>query len=142
MDYTKELHEMCETLGRALKEANEKLRAAGGKITSADMDYVDRLTHSLKSVKAVIAMNEAEEDGEYSERYSRDDGYSRNYDGRSYARGRGTYARRDSMGRYSSDDGYSMHGDMVENLRMLMQDAPDPETRQEMQRLIQKMENR
>ena len=153
MDYTKELHEMCETLGRALKEANEKLRAAGGKITSADMDYVDRLTHSLKSVKAVIAMNEAEEDDEYSERYSRDgnsyrrgysrdDGYSRNYDGRSYARGRGTYAKRDSMGRYSSDDGYSMHGDMVENLRMLMQDAPDEQTRQEMQNLIRKMENR
>ena len=81
---------------------------------------------------------EAEMDDGYSER-----GYSRDmrprYDDRSYGRGR--YAKRDSMGRYSSDYRYS-GGDMVEELRGLMHDAPDEETRQEMQRLIDKMSRR
>ena len=151
----KDLHEMCETLARALKEANEKLRNAGGKVSATDLEYINRLTHSLKSIKATIAMIEAEEDeGGYSERgYSRN--YSRDYSGRMYGRsyddgydgghsyrGRGTYAKRDSMGRYASDDGYSRGMGMVDELKELMRDAPDEATRQEMQRLIQKMESR
>lgn len=153
MDIMKELHEMCETLNRAIKEANEKIRTAGGKVSPGDMDFINKLTHSLKSVKATIAMLEdEEEDDGYSERYSRN--YSgrrysregRSYDDGSYARGRGSYAKRDSMGRYSSrysrNDGYSNHGDMVDDLRDLMNDAPDDATRQEMQRLIQKLEQR
>lgn len=149
----KDLEEMCTTLARSLKEANEKLRNAGGKVSSTDMEYINRLTHSLKSIKATIAMIEAEEDeGGYSERYSRDsyrrgyardDGYSRDYRDDyardSYARGRN--ARRDSMGRYSSD-GYSNGGDMTDDLRNLMHDIPDDATRQKMQRIIQQMEQR
>lgn len=38
------------------------------------------------------------------------------------------------MGRYSRDDG------MVEELRMLMQDAPDEHTRKEFQKFISKIE--
>lgn len=142
----KELREMCETVSRAIATANEKIRGAGGKLSAGDADYIDRLTHTLKSVKAVMKMDEeAEMDDGYSERgYSRD-GYSRRYsmDGGSYGpgRGRGRYANRDSMGRYSSNYGYS-GGDMVEELRNLMQDAPDEQTRQEMQRLVEKMERR
>lgn len=57
----------------------------------------------------------------------------------SYARGRGRNARRDSRGRYSSE--YSMDSEeMVEQLRELMQDAPDQQTRQEFQKFIQKIE--
>ena len=151
----KDLYELCETLSRALKEANDKLRNAGGKMSSSDMDFIDRLTHSLKSVKTTIAMMEADEMddggsyGSYGMRgYPRDGGsYRGSYDGGSYARGRGRYANRDSMGRYSSRDGYSRDGysgagDMVEELRNLMQDAPDEATRQEFQRMIQKLENR
>lgn len=152
----KDLTELCEMLSRALKEANEKLRNAGGKMSTSDLDYVDRLTHSLKSIKTTIAMMEAEEmddgsygDGSYRMRgYSRDGGsYRGSYDSGSYARGRGRYANRDSMGRYSSRDGYSRdgysgHGDMVEELRGLMEMAPDDATRQEMQRMIQKLEQR
>ena len=141
----KELHEICETVSRAISAANEKIRGAGGKLSAGDADYIDRLTHTLKSVKAVIKMDEeAEMDDGYSERgYSRN-GYSMRYDGGSYGpgRGRGSNARRDSMGRYSSNYGYSGGGDMVEELRSLMQDAPDETTRQEMQRLIEKMERR
>ena len=151
----KDLTELCETLARALKEANEKLRNAGGKMSTTDLEYVNRLTHSLKSAKATIKMIEDEEmddggsygDGSYRMRgYSRND-YRGSYDDGSYARGRGRYANRDSMGRYSSRDGgsygYSRDGgDMVEELRGLMNMAPDDQTRQEMQRMIQKLEQR
>ena len=150
MDIIKDLYTLWDTLSAALKDANEKIRNAGGKLNSSDMDYVDKLTHAIKSVKASIAMLEAGEDGggSYRDGYSRD-GYSRDggsydgsyYDGRSYARGRGRNAKRDSMGRYSSM-GYSGQGDMIDELRDLMDRAPDDQTRQEMHRLIQKMEQR
>ena len=158
MDIMKELHELCETITRSIQQANEKIRAAGGKVTSGDMEYIDRLTHSLKSIKAVMAMiEEAEMEDEYSERGSYRRGYSR--EGGSYARGgrgggysRGSYddggsyargrnARRDNMGRYSRD-GYSEHGELVDELRQLMEQAPDQQTRQEMQRLVEKIEQR
>ena len=65
--------------------------------------------------------------------------YDGGYDGGSYARGRRN-ARRDSMGRYSRD-GYSReHEDYVEQLRNMMQTAPDDQTRQSIQRMIQTME--
>lgn len=141
----KDLHEMCDTLARALKEANEKLRNAGGKVSATDLEYINRLTHSLKSIKATIAMIESEEDGGYDERgYSRgrypDRMYGRSYDdGHSY---RGRYVKRDSMGRYAGDDGYSRGMSMVDELRDLMRESPDQQTRDEIQRLITKMESR
>lgn len=100
MDYINDLHELCETVSREIGDANEKIRSAGGKLTAGDVDYIDKLTHTLKSVKAVIAM--ADDEG-----YSGDDGMA--YRGRSYNnmsyRGRSYARRRDSMGRYSGDDG-------------------------------------
>lgn len=140
MDFTKDLHEMCEILSRELSEANEKIRQAGGKMSGSDLDYVDKLTHAIKSIKTTIAMMEADEGasgrmypmypyygGSYNGSY--DDGRGRS----SYARGR-MNARRDSMGRYSGDD------NMVAELRELMQDAPDEQTRKEFERFIQKIE--
>ena len=151
MDILNDLYKLCDTLGDSLKEANEKIRNAGGKLSPSDMDFINKLTHAIKSVKTSIAMIEAEDDGGNSYRYSRND-RGGSYDGgsydggSSYARGRGRNAKRDSMGRYSSRgysrDGYSNHGDMVEELRSLMDEAPDEQTRQEMQRLISKMEQR
>ena len=148
MENIKDLKELCEIVSRAIAQANEKIRAAGGKLSAGDAEYVDRLTHILKSVKGVIKMEEESEmDDGYSERmysrgYDRGGSYRGSYGDGSYGRGRGRYANRDSMGRYSSNDGYSRGGSMVDELRELMQDAPDQETRQEMQRLIQKMEQR
>ena len=124
MDYIKDLHELCETLSEAIREANEKIRSSGGKLTSGDTTYIDQLTHALKSVKAVIAME--------------DDGYPMSYDNRR------SYARRDSRGRYSgrySREGYSRGGDMVTELRELMQDAPDERTKDEFRRFISKIES-
>ena len=142
MDYVKDLHELCETLSREIGEANEKIRSAGGKLSAGDLEYIDKLTHALKSVKATVAMME-EEDG-YSGMYP----YMGSYDNggmpnRGSYRGpyRGSYARRDSRGRYSSERGYSRDNGMVEELRELMQDAPDERTRQEFQRFISKIES-
>ena len=140
MDYTKDLHELCETLSEAIREANEKIRASGGKLNSGDTTYIDQLTHALKSVKATIAM--MDEEG-YSGHYpyymggSYDDGMNSNRSmrGRSYAQ------RRDSRGRYSNRYDYSRDGGMIEELRELMQDAPDERTKQEFQRFISKIES-
>ena len=143
-----DLEELCETLGHKITEANDKIRMSNGDITGGDLEYVDRLTHALKSVKTTMAMMDAEDGG-----YSRDDGmmggnvYSgrsgRYYGGTSYARGRGSNARRDSMGRYSRR-GYSRDGgneEIVEQLREIMHDTKDERTRQEFQKFIQKVES-
>lgn len=166
MDYEKELYELCETIKEEIGEANEKIKKAGGKLSGSDVEYIDKLTHSLKSIKAVMAMMEEEGEDEYSGASYARGGRGGNrggsyrggssYDngmmggsyeqGGSYARdgrGRGSNARRDSMGRYSSRmDGYSRHGDVVESLREVMEEAPDDRTRMEIQRLIEKMEQR
>lgn len=122
MDYINDLHELCETLSSEVADVNDKVRTAGGKLTAGDVDYIDKLTHAIKSIKAVISMD----DGEYS-----GSDYPR-YRGRSYARGR--YARRDDMGRYSRT------GDLVDQLHELMKDAPNDQIRHEMQKLAEKIE--
>lgn len=151
MDYLKDLHETCETLSRELGEANEKIKRAGGKLSAGDLEYIDKLTHALKSVKTTIAMMEAEDDGEsgyYMPMYGGRSYGGRSYadgmsgEGRSYARGRSSYARgRDSMGRFTSRRGGMSYDDgMVEELRDLMDRAPDEPTRREFQKLITKLE--
>lgn len=147
MDLYNDLEEICERLSKELKKANEKLN--GREMTAADTAYMDQLLHSLKSVKTVMAMMDAE---------SGDDGSSydgRSYEGRSYrgASGRSGRRTRDSMGRYSGDyngmryygnysgrRGYSRDGEMISNLRELMEDAPDEQTRSDLQRMISRME--
>ena len=105
------------------------------------MEYVNNLTHAIKSVETTKAMLSAEGEGSY------DDGMSRE-SGNSY-RGRGRNARRDSNGRYMSDgyserysQGYSRNSEMVSELKNLMEDAPDEQTRMEFQKFISKIESR
>ena len=142
-----DLEELCHVVENTLKEANEKIRMAGGTLSGGDLEFVDKLTHTLKSIKTTMAMIDAEEDG-----YSRDgsmngSGYSGNYGmgnryypgGYSYARGRGSNARRDSMGRYSR--GYSRGNDeIVDQVRELMEQAPDEQTRRDFQKILDRME--
>lgn len=126
------LHEICETVMRQLEECSDKLRANGGKISTSDSQYLDMLTHTLKSVKTTIAMMESEDDGYSGMPYSRR-GYS--YDsGYSYARGR-RGARRDSMGRYSREGG----DDMVSSLRSIADRIDDPQAKQELMYLVGRM---
>ena len=140
MDYLKDLHDMCDTLSRELSSANDKIRQNGGTLSGADLDYVDKLTHAIKSIKTTIAMIEAE-DGYSNRMYpmyhgSYRDGNSYNY-GNSYEYSR-RGAKRDSMGRYSR--GYSMDDGMVSELKELMHDAPNEQVKQDFQRLIDKIE--
>ena len=141
-----ELEELCQTVGDKISEANDKIKMAGGDLSGGDTEYIDRLTHTLKSIKTTMAMMDAEDDG-----YSRDNGmngsghYSGNYyGGRYYPHGSYSYAgrrnaRRDSMGRYSR--GYS-RGDeeMVDQVRELMEKAPDEQTRRDFQKILDRME--
>ena len=165
MEHLDTLYEMCDMVNRAIKDANDKIRSAGGKLSAGDVDYIDKLTHTLKSIKTVIAMQEEESGGYSGNSYARGDrtgrvhwndgrvsygdSYGGSYDGmsyndgNSYARGRGSNAKRDSMGRYSSERGYSRDDakkDMISDLREIMQDAPDEQTRQEFQRFMNKLE--
>ena len=138
MDYLKDLHETCETLSRELGEANKKIERAGGKMSSGDLEYLDRLTHAIKSVKTTIAMMEAEDKGEsgyymparmYGNSYG--DSYRNPYrDGDSY--------RRDSMGRYSSRRSYD--SGLVDELHEIMDKAPDESVKRDIKRAIDKIE--
>lgn len=144
MDLYNDLEEICERLSKELKKANEKLN--GREMTAADTAYMDQLLHSLKSVKTVMAMMDAENE---------DEGRSyegKSYEGRSYRGSSGRSGRRrDSMGRYSGDymrypgnysgrRGYSRDDEMISNLREMMEDAPDEQTRSDLQRMISRME--
>lgn len=155
------MHKLMEYICGELEELERKADKEG-KLSMAEIEYIDKLTHIKKSL---LTAEELWEDSEYSmdggssyrggSSYAgaesgqsrrggssrRDGGSSYRRGGSSYARGRGRNARRDSMGRYSSDGSYSMDsGEMVDELRELMQDAPDEQTRMEFQRFISKIE--
>lgn len=144
-----ELYELKEMLMKELEEYGKK-----GELTSGSLEVVDKLSHAIKNLCKIIESYEEEEEysmamgGSYRGGNSYRGGQSRRTGGEmqmrggnSYARGRGRNARRDSMGRYSSEGGYSMAGgDMIEELRELMQDAPDNQTRMEFDKFIRKME--
>ena len=149
MDYISDLHKLCETLGQEIKDITKKVEKNDGKMSAGDLEAVDKLTHSIKSIKTTIAMMEAEgEGGEgYSGHYMMPY-YGRSYrgeaetgmDGRpyrgnSYARN----ARRDSMGRYSRE-GYSRAGDLADRLYTLMEEAPNEHIKGEFRRLAEKIE--
>lgn len=128
---------ICEELMDLERKAEKN-----GKLTMSEIQYVDVLAHAKKNLLKAEEMSE-EMDG----------GYSMRGEGNSYARGRGRNAKRDSMGRYSRERGgnysrergysrnYSMDGeDMVEELRTMMENAPDERTRMEFEKMISKIE--
>lgn len=138
-----------------------------GKFRSREeIDSVYKLMDIVKDAHCIWQYEDEEsdysEDGRsYDGSYARSVRGGRSYrgsydgsynDGGSYARGRGRNARRDSMGRYSSEGSYrgSMRGgysrdggkqEYIEQLRDMMEDAPDAQTKQSIQRMIQQMES-
>lgn len=154
------MHKLIEYICDELEELERKADK-DGKLSMAEIQYADILAHTKKNL---LKSDELWEESEYSNAYeggsyarggnsyargdnrgggqSRRGGYSirggnsYRYEGEgSYARGRGRNAKRDAMGRYS------MAGDeMIDELRDMMQDAPDEQTRMEFQRFIQKIE--
>ncbi|MBQ3988887.1 MAG: hypothetical protein II629_09030 [Ruminococcus sp.] len=149
------MHKLIEYVCDEL-EALEK-KSAKGSMSAAEIEYADKLASLKKNlIKGDMLYDEMESDGEYSGNMGGGMSYQRGnrggqgggsnrggsyVDGMSYARGRGRNARRDSMGRYSSERGYSRDAqDMADQLRDLMEDAPDESVRKDIERLLRKVE--
>jgi hypothetical protein len=99
---------------------------------------MDTLLHAKKNL---LKSEEMAEESEYSNgmAYSDGRGSYRYMDG-SYARRGRMNARRDSIGRYSSE-GYSRAADdALSSLREMERTATDDQTRQDVRRLITRME--
>ena len=154
------MHKLIDYICDELEELERKAEKEG-KLSMAEIQYGDMLAHFKKNLlKSEEMMGEEEEYSMAGGSYAMGDdrggmngrarmggrsmrgGNSYRYEGEgSYARGRGRNAKRDAMGRYSSRGGYSMAGDeMIDELRDMMQDAPDEQTRMEFQRFIKKIE--
>lgn len=138
------LYDLKDKLCQELEEYGDKELSAGS------LSTIDSLAHTIKNLDKII---EKYEEDDYSGAYydgSYDDGNmnrnmngtSRRYSMRRYSgargdgRGRGRNARRDSMGRYSRDGKM-----MAQELRELMEDAPNESIKMEIQRIAQKVEN-
>lgn len=155
MHYMEDLKDM---LCAELEDYAEKGKTAG-KMSMGDLESIHKLTDTVKNILK-IDMLEGEtgysEDGAYMGEgriygTSYDDGMRRGV-GYSYARGRGRYAKRDSMGRYSRDDG-SMRRDgrgirdgysrdegkayMMEQLEDMMEDAEKPAEKEALRRCME-----
>lgn len=91
-------YDLKEMLCKELEDLVQK-----GELSAGALDAVDKLTHSIKSLLTIIAMEEGgySNDGSYDGYNGGGNGGSYNYRGYSGRRGR------DSMGRYTSGRRYS-----------------------------------
>lgn len=138
------MSEKMEQLRDLLCEELDKV-AEKKELTRDSLDIVNKLTHSIKNIDTIMAMEES--------------GYSEDYyeDGSSYARGRGRNAKRDSRGRYSRDNsyegsrssyarrgysrGYSQDKeDMISQLEDMMNSASDDSQREAIRKALEQME--
>lgn len=119
MDYMYDLKDM---LCRELEELTKK-----GELSAGDLEAVDKLTHSIKSIVTIMAMEDSgySNDGSYDSYDRMGNGgssYARNYNGR--------MPRRDSMGRYSGRRYYSRDDakeEAIRHMEKLMDDASGEE---------------
>ena len=144
------MHKLMEFVCDELEELEHKV-AKEGKLSRTDLEDVKNLSEVKKNILKIEMLSEGSEYSNAMGGYSRRDGYSRRMSyadggsygdmsyadegrgdfvrpdgsyrdgGSSYARGRGSGARRDSMGRYSSEGGV------------------DEKTKEELRKLIEKM---
>lgn len=134
------------------KLCKELEEISGRDISKSNLEVIDLLTHSLKSLAAYVAMKESSGGSYNGGSYNNGGSYSA-YDNRSFRNGsygdgsyndRGGSFERDSMGRYSSEqysrsynDGYSRgeHDQFKSQLHELMAQAPSGTIRQELQKI-------
>ena len=153
------MHDLKDLLCAELEDYAEKGKKSW-KMSMGDLESIHKLTDTVKNILK-IDMLEGEsgysEDGAYM-----GDGriYGTSYDdgmrrcgGYSYARGRGRYAKRDSMGRYSRDDGYMRRDGrgmrdggysrddgkayMMEQLEDMIEDAEKPAEKEALRRCME-----
>lgn len=141
-----------------LEDYAEKGQKAN-KMSAGDLEAIHKLTDTVKNI---LKIDMLEEESGYSEdgRYMGEgriygtsyDGGMRHGVGYSYARGRGRYSKRDSMGRYSRDDGYTRRDArnmrdgysreegkayMMEQLEDMMEDAEKPAEKEALRRCME-----
>lgn len=112
------MHDLKDLLCAELEDYAENGKKSG-KMSMGDLESIHKLTDTVKNILKIDMLEEESgysEDGHYMGEgriygTSYEGGYSER-GGSSYARGRGRYAKRDSMGRYSRDGGMSYDDDM------------------------------
>ena len=152
------MHDLKDLLCAELEDYAEKGKKSG-KMSIGDLESIHKLTDTVKNILK-IDMLEGEsgysEDGAYigeGRIYGTSyDDVMRRGNGYSYARGRGRYAKRDSMGRYSRDDGYIRRDGrgmrdgysrddgkayMMEQLEDMMADAENPSDKEALRRCME-----
>lgn len=151
------MHDLKDLLCAELEDYAEKGKKSG-KMSMGDLESIHKLTDTVKNI---LKIDMLEDESGYSE-----DGaymgegriYGTSYDdemrrgGYSYDRGRGRYAKRDSMGRYSRDDGYVRRdvrgmrdgysrdegkAYMMEQLEDMMEDAEKPAEKEALRRCME-----
>jgi hypothetical protein len=131
------MHKLTELKDKLTRELEDY--ADNGKFSEKDVESIKYMTSAIDHLCNIIG----DEEDEYSGVMMNDDldgRYSRR-GGMSYARGRGSNARRDSRGRYSSRMYSGDNSMMLQELRELKEDAPDERTRMEFDKFIKKMES-
>lgn len=146
-----------EKLKEALCEELDKF-AKSGDITVNSLEKIHKLTDTIKNIDKIMMLEESEG---YSETRGRTYMRGSSYDDDmmySERRGRGRYAKRDSMGRYSSD-GDSYDGDdyserrigrgysrdeatdrMMTRLGEMMSETDDPKQRETLKKCMRELE--
>ena len=144
-----------EKLKEALCEELDKF-AKSGDITVNSLEKIHKLTDTIKNIDKIMMLEESEG---YSEARGRTYMRGSSYDDdmmHSERRGRGRYAKRDSMGRYSSDSdsydgddyserrgrGYSRDeatDHLMRQLGNMMEDA-DPKQRETLKKWMRELE--
>lgn len=157
------LHDLRDMLMRELDECSQK-----GEISPNSLDVIDKLTHSVKSIDTILAMEEYGDYGEYNAR-RRDSrgrymdgynaGYNRNYSrdqygeygndyGRDYNRGYNRSYNRDEYGRDQYGNDYSRRRysrdeaqrELMDNLRDMEMSAASEEQKKMIRKWISQAE--
>ena len=152
------MHDLKDLLCAELEDYADKGKKSG-KMSMGDLDSIHKLTDTVKNILKIDMLEDESgysEDGAYMGEgriygTSYDDGMRRGV-GYSYARGRGRYAKRDSMGRYSRDDGYMRRDGrgmrdgysrgegkayMMEQLEDMIEDAEKPAEKEALRRCME-----
>ena len=146
------IHDLKDLLCAELEDYAEKGKKSG-KMSAGDIQVIDTVLNSVKNIYKIDKYKEEmegySEDGHYMGEgriygTSYESGYSER-GGSSYARGRGRYAKRDSMGRYSRDDGMRYRGGysrddaksyMIEQIEEMMEEAEKPAEKEALRRCM------
>lgn len=64
-----DLKRLCKVLSADLNRVVDKIENSGNVISATDLDYVDKLTHSIKSVETTMAMLSAKPTEEHSDNH-------------------------------------------------------------------------